>query len=756
MTFRPFWLLLPLLLWQCATPPPPVPQPKPFPPPVVVPAGPDDDHRAVSREEFQASAWAPLPAVKGWSALPNGVSVTLADGRELRLTFVSANLMRWWVPAAAGEAPLSPGARFPSDATVKVKVSEASGELSLDTTGLGVRLKLADLSWVLVRGDKAVLHSAGGPRASGRRLAQALNAGDAVLWSGPGLTAERRSVRAWIDATEQSDGSGPFAVPALVGAGGTLPFVAALDTSYQAYTRVGDEASLGTLNGGLDLLVASSPQAWTAVEALAAVMGRTEAPPAWSHGTGLALPAGETGAFVRKAKLAVQFAEGPFRADRTSFQALVPTPSPGALPDLTRVGGRTAWLTGAGFDALPKGAGLALAAVPARQDWNTRFDDEGRDSPLARMSSRLAGLEALTAAGAWAVKNPGLRPLVVAASGGWGLARSALPEVTVGAGSPVTLAQVLAMGTVGYGTPAVRLDLTGLGNPETRGAAFQSLLSWLMAPVLTLDGGNDPAGLWASLGDADQKRLKAILDRRSQFKPLFDQLARLSSLTGRPAWSPVWFAAGSDDLARSAGDEFLLGDGLLVAPVAGASRSVYLPGPGVWFDFWSGEEFGGGKAYQVEAKADRPLLFARGGALVPLREPEVFDEKNVYNPLTVHVFPGGRGSGAYCLDDGTTQGWKQGEAWETRLTFDYAQKEMTLEHEAVSFGRFKPDPYLLYRLHNVFRPRQVKIDGKAIPLFGDSWGITDTDRSAAWYESDHTLLVKTFRPEREQTLQISF
>ena len=100
---------------------------------------------------------------------------------------------------------------------------------------------------------------------------------------------------------------------------------------------------------------------------------------------------------------------------------------------------------------------------------------------------------------------------------------------------------------------------------------------------------------------------------------------------------------------------------------------------------------------------------------------------------------------------------KGGAHWETTLVYDFAQKEMTLDHEAVSgTSRFKPDPYLLYRLHNVFRPKQVKIDGKTIPLYGDSWGITDTDRSAAWYESDHTLLVKTFHPEKEQSIQISF
>jgi hypothetical protein len=374
------------------------------------------------------------------------------------------------------------------------------------------------------------------------------------------------------------------------------------------------------------------------------------------------------------------------------------------------------------------------------------------------MNNRLPVLEARVAAGVQAARAPGLRPLVLAGSAALGSVRWALPQIAVTVGDESALPRVLGLAETGMGTPAVRLDLTPLAAKSTRNAAFQALLSWLMAPVLTLDWGPDPAAFWNGLAEPDQRRLKAILDRRSQFKPLFAQLARQAA-AGRSAWTPVWFAAPADPKALAADDEFLVGDSLLAAPVSGnaTGRQVYLPGPGVWFDFWSGEEFGGGKTYSVDAYADKPLLFVRAGSFVPVREPEAFDGKDVYNPLTVHVFPADRGEGSYYRDDGVTTAWKSGGAWETRLTYDSTQNSMTLEHEAVTTtGLLKPDPYLMYRLHNVFRPKAVKIDGKAIPLFGDSWGITDTDRSAAWYESDHTLLIKTFRPEREQAIDISF
>jgi alpha-glucosidase len=177
----------------------------------------------------------------------------------------------------------------------------------------------------------------------------------------------------------------------------------------------------------------------------------------------------------------------------------------------------------------------------------------------------------------------------------------------------------------------------------------------------------------------------------------------------------------------------------------------------VWFDFWSGEEFGGGRSYDVDVRPDKPLLFVRGGGLVPVREPEVYDDQDVYNPLTIHIFPAGRGTGTYWFDDGRTLAWKDGTYVETRVSYDFSQTEMEVDQQSLNAPTgLKPDPYVLYRLHNVYKPRQVRIDSKVIPLFGDSWGITDTDRSAAWYESDHTLLIKTFRPDKDQTIQMSF
>lgn len=739
MKLRLLVLLVPWFLWQCATPPP-------AGTPAPVSLGLDDDHRAVGTAEFLASAWKPLGAV-GWKPVPQGAEVTLTDGRVATLSFVEPTLFRWWVPAAPGERPLSPAGRYRTS-DVAVNVHEDAGVLTVGSPDLQVKLELKTLAWTASRGDKTVVRTAGGLRVAGRRLSLGFHLADAARWLGPGL-GPAQATRHWVDPTH------PFAVPALVGAGGLVPFAVAVDTGYQSYTALGADATVGTLNGGLDVLVSAAPQMATVVGSLTAVLGRPGLPPQWALGTALVLPASETGAFVRRARLSVETAAGGFRSDRPRFQYLA-LPPVSVVPDLTQTDVRTSWSHRDALVTLPGGAGVALGPSADRSDWNTTFLDQGQPALLARVGPRLPGLEAQAFSEASLSRAPLLRPFVLAASGAPGLARFALAEFRPTGADP-DLDAVLALGLAGQGTPAVRLDLSGLAQAETRPGALGLLASWLWAPVLTLDWGPDPSAVWAGLSEGDRRTLKALLDRRSQLKPYLAQVVRDTASSGRPAWAPVWFNNPGDPKALAVHDEYLLGTSLLAAPGPTGTRSVYLPGPGVWFDFWTGEEYGGGKSYDVEVRPDRPLLFAPGGALVPVREPEVFDEKDVYNPLTVHVFPGGFGTGTYWADDGVSVGYQTGAYQETRLTYQYSQKTMTLDHEVVSStARVRPDPYLLYRLHNVYKPRQVKIDGKAIPLFGDSWGITDTDRSAAWYESDHTLLIKTFHPEKDQTIEMVF
>lgn len=84
---------------------------------------------------------------------------------------------------------------------------------------------------------------------------------------------------------------------------------------------------------------------------------------------------------------------------------------------------------------------------------------------------------------------------------------------------------------------------------------------------------------------------------REKFFPYLWKLAQDVPKTGEPILRPLWYNFPDDRAAAGVTDEFMLGTGVLVAPVVekGASeRTIYLP-PGKWQDYTTGKAVEGGR-----------------------------------------------------------------------------------------------------------------------------------------------------------------
>ncbi|NNM67968.1 MAG: hypothetical protein HKM06_08170, partial [Spirochaetales bacterium] len=229
---------------------------------------------------------------------------------------------------------------------------------------------------------------------------------------------------------------------------------------------------------------------------------------------------------------------------------------------------------------------------------------------------------------------------------------------------------------------------------------------------------------------------------------------------GLPVWQPLALVYTHETLPASAADEFMVGDNLLVAPLgpvsaSGTTRKVYLPGNASWFDVRTDEELAGGREYDVSEGNEVPV-FARAGAMVPTQDPLTYDGKDVFWATTVQIWPGAPGEVELSWDDGVSQNAQGGERTLTQAAYLFSDRTMELDLTSLQAWAPVTPGFVLYRLHNVYRPQQVSIDNAPIPLFGDSWGVTDTDRSASWYEHNNTLLIKVFRPDKTQTVQMVF
>ncbi|MER7204526.1 TIM-barrel domain-containing protein, partial [Streptomyces sp. NPDC000188] len=122
-------------------------------------------------------------------------------------------------------------------------------------------------------------------------------------------------------------------------------------------------------------------------------------------------------------------------------------------------------------------------------------------------------------------------------------------------------------------------------------------------------------------GDEVLGHARVALVERRRLLPYFVTLAHLARRTGAPYARPVWWGAPEDRELRDCEDAFLLGDSVLVAPVLepGADRrAVRLP-RGRWYDTESGQAHEGPGQVLVDAPLSRVPVFARAGAVIPVR-----------------------------------------------------------------------------------------------------------------------------------------
>jgi alpha-glucosidase (family GH31 glycosyl hydrolase) len=135
---------------------------------------------------------------------------------------------------------------------------------------------------------------------------------------------------------------------------------------------------------------------------------------------------------------------------------------------------------------------------------------------------------------------------------------------------------------------------------------------------------------------------------RMNLIPYLDTLGHIASRDGTPIIRPLLVEYPDDPEAVAVDDQYLLGAGLLVAPVleeGATSRQVYVP-DGVWYDLWTGTPIPSGWI-EAETPLDRIPVYVRGGAAIPMwfkDEPEFGSDVGLPAPDSGHlvavVYPG--------------------------------------------------------------------------------------------------------------------
>ena len=205
------------------------------------------------------------------------------------------------------------------------------------------------------------------------------------------------------------------------------------------------------------------------------------------------------------------------------------------------------------------------------------------------------------------------------------------------------------------------------------------------------------SGHFAPDWEKTEAQCRELLELRMKFIPWLHAAFVRYHREGLPPFRALVMDFPDDPGSRKIDDEYLMGDGLLVAPViveeanksrtrqtqpvaavAGSgktTRSVYLP-PGEWQDFWTGKPEHGPVKIQASVPLNRIPLWVKSGTVLPLAGPTLNTEDAQSFKLTALVYGEGHQPATLYEDDGASRP----ALTEVTLTWDPSKRAGTISH----------------------------------------------------------------------------
>lgn len=202
-------------------------------------------------------------------------------------------------------------------------------------------------------------------------------------------------------------------------------------------------------------------------------------------------------------------------------------------------------------------------------------------------------------------------------------------------------------------------------------------------PLLRVHGQFPVREMWEFGGD-DSPSFQSMLffDRlRYRLQPYLYSLAGEVTHAGGTLLRPLVMDHPGDPNARNVRDQFALGPAFLVSPVTdyGArSRSVYLPGQGLWYDFWTGASTSGGQTITADAPYESLPVHVPAGSIVPVGPELQYTGEKPADPILLYVYAGADGAFTLYEDDGLTYGYERGEFARIPIRWNEAARTLTI------------------------------------------------------------------------------
>jgi len=216
--------------------------------------------------------------------------------------------------------------------------------------------------------------------------------------------------------------------------------------------------------------------------------------------------------------------------------------------------------------------------------------------------------------------------------------------------------------------------------------------------------GSGDKEVWVHGPEQESIRRRYIEERYRLLAYIYTAVEELSR-TGVPVVRPLFLefpnaTADSHPLDLDAGNEFLFGPDLLVAPSPFPeqpdSYELKLP-PGLWYDYWTGgkiqppatDKRTSSNSLLIQPKLDTLPVFVREGSILPMQPLTQSTEETPQGPLTLRVYPGKDCHGSLYLDDGKTLAYSRGDFLRVNFSCAVTPQGLSL-HIGEHQGPFQP------------------------------------------------------------------
>jgi alpha-D-xyloside xylohydrolase len=169
----------------------------------------------------------------------------------------------------------------------------------------------------------------------------------------------------------------------------------------------------------------------------------------------------------------------------------------------------------------------------------------------------------------------------------------------------------------------------------------------------------------------------------------------------------------NDSQALDINDQYMFGKSILVCPVtetmyskdmkedfsAIKSRKLYLPAGTLWYDFWTGQKYEGGKYIEKEVPIDIIPLFVKAGSILPFGPKVQYATEKKWDTLEIRIYEGADGAFTLYEDEGDNYNYEKGMYSVIDFNWNNADKTLVINDRKGEFpGMLKERKFSIHRV----------------------------------------------------------